>query len=129
MQNEEVANKQWGSDSFKKGLFLGGNNLHLLPIAPSHFQASDLWTSFPRQKRVQTDSEVTFKTKFKVNYFIQTPATHPLPSSLQKYSSSQADLRPKPASLEGISPLYMKLHSTQRCGRVGEKVSCSKTIL
>lgn len=103
--------------------------LHLLPIAPSHFQASDLWTSFPRQKRVQTDSEVTFKTKFKVNYFIQTPATHPLPSSLQKYSSSQADLRPKPASLEGISPLYMKLHSTQRCGRVGEKVSCSKTIL
>lgn len=103
--------------------------LHLLPIEPSHLQASDLRTNFPRQKCVQTDNEVSFKTKFKANYFIQIPATHSLPSSLQKYSSSQVDLRPKAASLQGISPLYMKLHSTQRCGRVGEKTSCSKTIL
>ena len=73
------------------------------PLPPHHiFPLADIWSlhcNFPREKYIQNGTEVTLKDKFQENYFIQTPATHPFPSSLQTHRSSQAVLRPKAALL------------------------------
>lgn len=132
MQNEEVTNKQWGSDSLKNGLFLGETSNS--PSPPQNFLICRHLIS-RLTFRGKTTFKLIVKLLLKTNSKQITSYRHLPPNPFLAVCKCTALLRQisdqnQTCSLQDISCLYTKLHSTQKCGTavrpVAAKPSCDK---